>query len=130
MHDHTIVDRRLVRASIALVWLYQGLWCKLLGRAPSHRAVISAVPLVGPSAGHAALIAIGLVECGIAAWVISGRRLRQAAMVQTGLLVAMNVGGLIWARRIIPDPVGMVLQNAAFLMLIWVAAEVTHDACV
>ena len=75
------------------------------------------------------LIALGLVECGIAAWVLSGHKMRQAAIVQTVLLVAMNAGGLIWAWRLIPDPPGMILQNFAFLMLIWVSTEDRlHDA--
>jgi hypothetical protein len=43
----------------------------------------------------------------------------------------MNAGGLIWAWRLIPDPPGMILQNFAFLMLIWVATEgCLHDALV
>jgi len=94
-----------------------------LGGNPSHAAVISAVPFIGPAGSRAALIALGLVECGIAAWVLSGQRMQQAAIVQTMLLVAMNAGGLIWAWRLIPDPAGMILQNFAFLMLIWVATE-------
>jgi uncharacterized membrane protein YphA (DoxX/SURF4 family) len=126
--DHTMPDYKLIRLSIALVWLYQGLWCKVLGRVPGHAAVISAVPFIGPAAGRVALIALGLVECGIAAWVSSGVGMRQAAIVQTVLLVAMNAGGLIWAWRLIPDPPGMILQNFAFLMLVWVATEDIHRA--
>ena len=121
--NDTMPGPRLIRFSIALVWLYQGLWCKVLGGNPSHAAVISAVPFIGPAGSRAALIALGLVECGIAAWVLSGQRMQQAAIVQTMLLVAMNAGGLIWAWRLIPDPAGMILQNFAFLMLIWVATE-------
>ena len=34
----------------------------------------------------------------------------------------MNAGGLLWARRIIPDPGGMLVKNFAFLVLAWVAA--------
>lgn len=69
------------------------------------------------------LMALGLVECGIAAWVVAGKRMRQAAIVQTALLFAMNAGGLIWAWHLIPDPPGLILQNLAFLILIWVAAK-------
>ena len=32
----------LPRAAIALVWLYQGLWMKLLGRAPRHQKMVGA----------------------------------------------------------------------------------------
>ena len=129
MGNNTMPDRKLTRLSNALVWLYEGLWCKVLGGVPRHAAVISSVPFIGPAGSRAALIALGLVECGIATWVLSGHRMRQAAMVQTVLLVAMNAGGLIWAWRLIPDPPGMILQNFAFLMLIWVATEDRlHDA--
>jgi hypothetical protein len=127
--NDTMPDHKLIRLSIALVWLYEGLWCKVLGGVPSHAAVISSVPFIGPTGSRVALITLGLVECGIAAWVSSGHRMRQAAIMQTVLLVAMNAGGLIWAWRLIPDPPGMILQNFAFLMLIWVAAEDRlHDA--
>ena len=98
------------------------------GRHARHEAVISAVPLIGPIAGHVTLIALGLLECGIAVWVLLGRWMRTAAIVQTVLLAAMNVGGLIWAARLIPDPAGMILQNFAFLLLVWVASEDRHYA--
>jgi len=121
--NDTMPNHKVIRLSIALVWLYEGLWCKVLGGVPSHAAVISSVPFIGPAGSRVVLITLGLVECGIAAWVLSGLRMRQAAIVQTGLLVAMNAGALIWAWRLIPDPPGMILQNFAFLMLIWVATE-------
>ncbi len=49
--------------------------------------------------------------------------MRQAAIVQTVLLAAMNACGLIWASGLIPDPAGMVLQNFTFLLLIWIATK-------
>ena len=42
--------------------------------------------------------------------------------MQTLLLVSMNAAGLLWARRLISEPAGMLLQNFVFLMLAWVAA--------
>lgn len=128
MHDWTVPGNKLIRLSIALVWLYQGLWCKVLGGVPRHEAVIAAVPFIGAGTGHAALIWLGLFECGIAVWVLWGHWMRPAAIVQTVLLTAMNAGGLIWARHLIPDPAGMVLQNFTFLLLIWVATEDRHYA--
>ncbi|SPE24888.1 conserved membrane hypothetical protein [Candidatus Sulfotelmatomonas gaucii] len=120
----TMINHKLIRASIALVWLYQGLWCKVLGGAAHHQAVVSAVPFIGPAASRAVVIALGLMECGIAAWVLSGWQLRKAAVAQTAFLVGMNAAGLIWAWRLLPDPAGMLLQNFAFVLLIWIAAEV------
>jgi hypothetical protein len=46
--------------------------------------------------------------------------------VQTALIAARNAGGLWRSRRLIQDPVGMIVQNAAFLVLAWVAAGVLH----
>jgi uncharacterized membrane protein YphA (DoxX/SURF4 family) len=112
----------LTRAAIASVWLYQGLWCKLLGRMPHHQAIVGMVPFLDASQAHGVLIALGSLECVLAAWVLSGVFAREAALMQTFLLACMNVAGLLWASRIIPDPIGMLFQNFAFLLLAWVAA--------
>jgi uncharacterized membrane protein YphA (DoxX/SURF4 family) len=121
-------DRRLLRISIASVWFYQGFWCKVCAGSQAHFSVISSVPFIGSGSGRSALVALGLGECCIAAWVLSGRRMRLASIVQTVLLIAMNTGGLMWAWRVIPDPVGMILLNFAFLLLIWVAADKPQEA--
>jgi hypothetical protein len=34
----------------------------------------------------------------------------------------MNIGGLVWARETIIDAGGMIIQNLAFLALVWVVA--------
>jgi uncharacterized membrane protein YphA (DoxX/SURF4 family) len=118
-----VVSDRLIRLAIALVWLYQGLWCKVLGGAPRHEAVIASAPFIGPAEARVAMVAIGLVECGLAAWVLLGRQRRWAALAQTALLAGMNVAGLVWARSLLADPAGMILQNFAFVLLSWIAAE-------
>jgi DoxX-like family len=123
------VSDALIRSSIAMVWLYQGLWCKVLGYASRHEAVIAAAPFIGPAAARTAMVGIGMVECGMAVWVLSGRRMRWAAAAQTALLIGMNAAGLLWARNLLADPAGMILQNFAFVLLIWVAAENRKDTC-
>ena len=59
----------IIRASVAAVWLYEGLWCKLLGRMPSQVDVVTAVPRLGPRFGPPFLKALGIVEVAIAVWV-------------------------------------------------------------
>jgi hypothetical protein len=110
----------VIRASIAAVWLYEGLWCKLLGRAPSQVQVVTAVPRLGPRFGPAFLKALGVVEVVIAVWVMTGIAPGTCAITQTALLVVLNANGLLWARHIIYDPAGMVIKNIAFLVLVWV----------
>ncbi len=111
----------LIRLAISAVWLYEGLWCKVLGRMPSQAEVVAAVPRLGPRFGAAFLKLLGVFEIALAVWVLSGVAPAACAIVQAALLVTLNANGLVWARRKIHDPAGMVLKNAAFLVLVWVA---------
>jgi hypothetical protein len=110
----------LLRAGVAAVWLYEGLWCKLLGRVPSQVAVASSVPWVGPRRAAAILRLLGLAEVAIAVWVVAGAFPEACALIQTLLLVTLNASGLVWGRQAIHDPAGMVVENVAFLLLVWV----------
>ncbi len=112
----------LVRSAIAAVWLYEGLWCKVLGRLPSQERIVEAVPFLGPGAGRLFLKALGVVEALLGLWVLSGWEPVWAAIVQTVLLVGMNANGILFARKLIHDPAGMVVKNAALVVLMWVAA--------
>lgn len=112
----------LIRGAVAAVWLYEGLWCKLLRGQPHEFAVVAAVPYFGPRIGVAFLLTLGAIEVALAAWVLYGVAAVACALVQTVLLVALNGNGLLWARKIIPDPAGMIVKNAAFLVLVWVGA--------
>jgi uncharacterized membrane protein YphA (DoxX/SURF4 family) len=110
----------ITRAAVAAVWLYEGLWCKILGRAPLQAKVVEVVPMVGQQRARLFLKVLGVVEMLLAVWVISGITPGLCAIVQTVLLVSLNVNGLLWARDIIHDPAGMVVKNLAFLILAWV----------
>ena len=110
----------IIRASVAAVWLYEGLWCKILGGAPSQVQVVTAVPRLGPRLGPVFLKALGVVEVALAVWVLGGVAPGACAIAQTALLIVLNVNGLVWARHLIHDPAGMVVKNIAFLVLVWV----------
>jgi len=114
----------LIRASVAGVWLYEGLWCKILGGVRSQVDVVTAVPVLGPRFGRAFLKGLGVAEAAIAVWVMTGIAPGACAIIQTALLVFLNANGLLWARRIIHDPAGMVVKNIAFLMLAWVCGAI------
>lgn len=112
----------LIRAAVAAVWFYEGLWCKLMRGQPHELAVVAAVPNYGPRFGGRFLQGLGIFEALLAAWALSGVSPVTCALVQTGLLMALNGCGLLWARHVIHDPAGMVVRNASFLVLVWVAA--------
>ena len=37
----------LVRIAVAGVWIYEGLWCKILGRSENELRIVQAVPRYG-----------------------------------------------------------------------------------
>jgi len=113
----------LIRVAVAGVWLYEGLWCKLLGREKRQLEIVQAVPYWGPRIGAPFLKALGAVEVAMALWVLSGAHAIACAAAQTVLLVTLNVNGLVWSRALIHDPGGMVVKNFAFLVLVWVLAS-------
>lgn len=110
----------LIRSALAGVWLYEGLWCKLLGGQPHEYKVVEAVPYFGARIGAGILRAIGIVEVALAVWIVSGAAPLLCAAGQTILLISMNAAGVLWAHRLIADPVGMLLKNFAFVVLAWV----------
>jgi hypothetical protein len=126
LHSIVVVFPPLVviRASIAAVWLYEGLWCKILGRVHSQVEVVTAVPSLGPRFGLRFLKLLGIVEVVMAAWVMTAIAPGICAITQTGLLIVLNANGLLWARHIIHDPPGMVIKNIAFLVLVWVCGAI------
>jgi len=113
----------LIRAAVAAVWLYEGLWCKLLRGDPNQLRVVAAVPRVGPRVGAPFLMALGVGEVALGAWALSGIAPLACAVTQTLLLAVLNLNGLLWARRLIHDPAGMVVKNFAFLLLAWISAS-------
>jgi uncharacterized membrane protein YphA (DoxX/SURF4 family) len=112
----------LVRVAVAAVWIYEGLYCKILGGAPSELRVVQAVPGYGPRFGALFLHTLGWVELALGVWVLTGIAPGLCALAQTLLLVGLNGAGLMFSRHLIHDPAGMVFKNGAFLVLAWVNA--------
>ena len=120
--------RRLPAAAVAGVWVYHGLWCKILGRCADQLRVIEDLPGMPRALARPALTALGAAELALAAWVLSGRRPVDAARAETGLLVAMNGGGFAFSRRHIAAPRALLAENLAFLALVWWTAASEREA--
>jgi uncharacterized membrane protein YphA (DoxX/SURF4 family) len=113
----------LLHVAVAAVWFYEGVWCKLLNGQPRQVRVIEAMPRYGAHIGKKLLKLLGLFEAALGVWILTGIAPIGCAVVQTALLVSLNACGLLWARRLIEDPAGMVVKNFAFLVLVWVSAS-------
>lgn len=81
--------QRLLTYVIAIVWLVNGLYCKLLNGVPRHQEIVGRIL----GAQYSALLTkwIGVGEVLIAIWVVSGYWRRQNAIVQIGLVLVMNI---------------------------------------
>ena len=116
----TVIAARVV---VALVWCYEGLWCKLLAGCPSHAAIVRSLPPLLARYADPLLVAIGIAEVALAFWILSGWNARVAFWAQAIMLVVMNGGGLLWGRAAIADPASMVIHNAVLLALAWTIAD-------
>lgn len=74
---------------VALVWLVNGLCCKVLNLVPRHRAIVARI--LGDTYATPLTIAIGVGECLMVVWVLSGFRRRLSMWVQIALVLIMNV---------------------------------------
>ena len=82
-----------------MVWIGNGLFCKVLGWVPRHRAIVARI--LGEA--HADLItrAIGFAEMFMAAWILSGIAGRINAVTQIGIIATMNVLEFFLARDLL-----------------------------
>ncbi|MCC6412042.1 MAG: DoxX-like family protein [Saprospiraceae bacterium] len=80
---------RLLTFAIALVWLVNGLFCKVLNLVPRHEQIVAEI--LGPVYAAPLTCTIGLLEMGMAVWVLSRWYPRVCALMQIGLVVVMNV---------------------------------------
>lgn len=113
----------LIRVAVAGVWLYEGLWCKLLGREARQAEIVGTVPWIAGGAARTFLKLLGACEVALGVWVLTGEAGFACAVAQSVLLVLLNGNGILWARKLIHDPAGMVVKNFSFLVLAWVAAS-------
>ena len=113
----------MIHVAVAGVWLYEGLWCKLLNGEPRQLQIVESMPIYGRLMGVWFVKLLGVAEVALAVWILSRVTPLICAVVQTVLLATLNVSGFLWARRLIHDPLGMVLKNFAFLVLAWVSAS-------
>jgi hypothetical protein len=74
---------------IALVWLINGLFCKLLGFVPRHALIVSEI--LGFEYAAMFTMAIGVAEILMVVWIFSGIKSRFCAVFQIIIVAVMNI---------------------------------------
>ncbi len=83
------MQRRAFSLFFALVWIVNGLVCKVLNGVPRHRTIVGRI--LGEDHALALTRMIGLAEICLALWILSQWKWRWSATVQIAAVVTMNV---------------------------------------
>lgn len=88
MQGKTVVNKLLTYA-IALVWLLNGLFCKLLNFVPRHQQIVGRI--LGDDHSFILIKIIGALEVLMVVWILSGIKPRLCALMQILIIGTMNV---------------------------------------
>ena len=84
---------------ISLVWLINGLFCKVLNLVPRHQEIVETI--LHLENGRPLTIAIGLAETLMAVWIVSGYRSKLNAIIQIIVIATMNILEAIYAPQLL-----------------------------
>jgi uncharacterized membrane protein YphA (DoxX/SURF4 family) len=109
-----------IRVVLALIWLYNGLWLKVIALDPHHLEILRSV-------GHGndpVLLSrlIGTCETLLGCGILSGLFYRFVSYFQIGIILLMNVIGSVFASGSIPHPVGLIISNLPTIMCALIVA--------
>jgi len=102
---------QLLKSLIAIVWLVNGLFCKVLNLVPRHQDIVARI--VDGEYARPLTLLIGLAEIGMAVWIVSGIWPRINAVTQIIVIAAMNTLEII----LVPDLLLWGRTNVFFALL-------------
>ena len=106
-----------VQTVVGTVWVFHGLYSKLLNGIPRPRLIVGRV--LGNRFAATATRVIGVLEVLLGLWVFTGWQPVACAGVQTLALVGMNTLEILLAGDLLISAIGMVILNLGFLALVW-----------
>jgi hypothetical protein len=83
-----ITIQKVINFFVAVVWMINGLFCKVLNFVPRHERIVARI--LGDE--HAVLLtkAIGIAEIFMAVWILSNIKSRLNAVIQILIVAIMN----------------------------------------
>jgi len=104
-----------VRCAIALIWLYEGLWQKLIARDTYELSIVRQFTN-SDDAALQLMSAIGTAETLLAVAILSGLFARPLAWFQISILIVMNLTGIFFGNNTIEQPIGLLIKNMPLLL--------------
>lgn len=89
----------ILKYLIALIWLINGLACKVLNIVPRHEKIVAEI--VSEDHSRILTILIGISEIFMAIWIVSGIKSRFNAIVQIFIIATMNMLELIYVPELL-----------------------------
>ncbi|MDO6853400.1 DoxX-like family protein [Cellulophaga lytica] len=80
---------KIVTIVIGLIWLANGLLCKVLNLVPRHQKIVGNI--LGDEFEKPLTVSIGVLEIFMAVWIVSGYKSRVNAMLQMLIIAVMNI---------------------------------------
>jgi hypothetical protein len=106
---------KILTYTIAMIWLMNGLFCKVLNMVPRHEQIVARI--LGTSHAGAITKVIGLSEILMAVWIISSFKRRINALIQILVIAAMNILEFFLANDLLLFGSGNLIL-AGFLILV------------
>lgn len=79
----------LINYFIAIIWIINGLFCKVLNFVPRHEQIVSKI--LGDEHSRILTVLIGSSEIIMAAWILSGIKSKLNAITQIIIVASMNI---------------------------------------
>jgi hypothetical protein len=117
LHFHPERIHLVAQIGIGSVWIFHGLYSKILNGIPRHRLIVGKI--LGTRRAAIATRIIGLLEVLLGVWAIANWQPVWCASVQTAALIVMNSLEIMLARELLISAIGMVALNLLFLALVW-----------
>jgi hypothetical protein len=105
------IIQNIFKYSIALVWIANGLLCKVLNFVPRHEQIVARI--LGDEYSRPLTILIGISEIGMAIWFLSGIKSHLNTIAQIGIVATMNILEFI----LVPDLLLWGKLNSMFALL-------------
>lgn len=79
---------KIFKVLIAIVWIINGLFCKVIDLVPRHQQIVARI--LGEDWSRPLTIAIGISEVCMAIWILSGVKPKLNAISQILIIATMN----------------------------------------
>lgn len=112
-----------IRCVLALIWLYNGLWLKILAVDPHHLEIVQAVFQISMNQAADFLNVIGLLETLLGIGILSGLFHRFVNYFQVFILIVMNSVGIVGGEGSISNPAGLLIMNLPTILCAIIVAR-------